>query len=393
MLGLGETPLKGLANNTVECVDFNVDRDFVDALLFCWLLSSLLHGIWSVFLRAKGQLSKSMRAVSLNHTSPAKARRRSFLMAFDLSVMVGIATFLLPKAQDYVKVLPICALLAAKSYIHLGAPRLVKKGLIATEFGLKLLLLRSINSIHFAGVSTCLAVCWTLWVVVCPSPTPCEACEITSDQDEPADAVFLGHPALLTDAWALWLLPYSLEERWITPRLALLLWPFHYVVGLYVCKYRRRLFGERSSFFCCDDVYYDQIRMQNWVAAHFGRHFVTNPREVKANIEAAARHAEEIGVRVLCLGALNKAESINGGGDGVAKALGPARRISLIHGNHLTAAAVVETVRQVFAGHDSVKLFLTGASSKVGWAVARALRDRHGYELLCHSTDAGALLD
>jgi len=123
---------------------------------------------------------------------------------------------------------------------------------------------------------------------------------------------------------------------------------------------------------------------------------------------------ERTGVRVLCLGALNKAESINGGGDGVVKALGPNRRISLIHGNHLTAAgrcwcglrtakkftnfrtskpatstAVVQTVHQVFAGHKRVKLFLTGASSKVGWAVARALRDRYGYELLCHSTDSG----
>jgi putative flavoprotein involved in K+ transport len=30
---------------------------------------------------------------------------------------------------------------------------------------------------------------------------------------------------------------------------------------------------------------------------------------------------------------------------------------------------------------------LTGASSKVGWAVARALRDRYNYTVLCHSTD------
>jgi hypothetical protein len=36
-----------------------------------------------------------------------------------------------------------------------------------------------------------------------------------------------------------------------------------------------------------------------------------------------------------------------------------------------------------------VKLFLTGASSKVGWAVAQALRDRHNYDILCHSTDPG----
>jgi cation diffusion facilitator CzcD-associated flavoprotein CzcO len=127
--------------------------------------------------------------------------------------------------------------------------------------------------------------------------------------------------------------------------------------------------------------------MQTWTAAHFGRHFVTNPRQVKQNIEAAARHAERTGVKVLCLGALNKAESINGGGIGVVQALGPSRSVSVIHGNHLTAAAVVETTYQAFG--NKAKVFLTGASSKVGWAVAQALRDRHGYQILCHSTDGG----
>jgi cation diffusion facilitator CzcD-associated flavoprotein CzcO len=73
---------------------------------------------------------------------------------------------------------------------------------------------------------------------------------------------------------------------------------------------------------------------------------------------------------------------------GVVKALGPNRRLSVIHGNHLTAAAVVQTISQCF-GDRKVKLFLTGASSKVGWAVAQALRDRHGYDVLCHSTDPG----
>lgn len=127
--------------------------------------------------------------------------------------------------------------------------------------------------------------------------------------------------------------------------------------------------------------------MQTWTASHFGRHFVTNPGQVKRNIEAAARYAEDAGVKVFCLGALNKAESINGGGVGVCKALGDNRQISIIHGNHLTASAVVETTVKCLG--DKARVFLTGASSKVGWAVAQALRDRHGYQVLCHSTDVG----
>ena len=189
------------------------------------------------------------------------------------------------------------------------------------------------------------------------------------------------------EQWALWLLPYSLRERWSPPFWTSLLWPFHYIVGIYVCKYRTRMFGDAASHFCCDDVCYGNTRMQNWVASHFGRHFITHKPQVRYNIEAAARHAENIGIKVLCLGALNKAESINGGGVSVAKCLGPNRRISIIHGNHLTAAAVVETIHQCF-GDKSEKFFLTGASSKVGWAVAQSLKKR-GHSVLCHSTDEG----
>ena len=91
---------------------------------------------------------------------------------------------------------------------------------------------------------------------------------------------------------------------------------------------------------------------------------------------------------LLCATFQHISQSINGGGWGVGRALGPNRRISIIHGNHLTAAAVVETIYRCF-GNRKTKLFLTGASSKVGWAVARALRDRYGYDVLCHSTDPG----
>ncbi|KAL7455796.1 hypothetical protein ACHAWC_008571, partial [Mediolabrus comicus] len=232
--------------------------------------------------------------------------------------------------------------------------------------------------------SCILTVLWSLWVVTNTHPTPCEV----EKQNEVVDAVFLGHPAELSDCWALWLRPYSLQERWKPPFWTWPLWPFHYIVGYYVCNYRQHIFGDQASFFCSDTVRYGPTLMQNWVGTHFGRHFVTHKRQVKENIEAAARHAEKIGVKVLCLGALNKAESINGGGLGVVKMLGPRRKLSVIHGNHLTAAAVVEQVHQVF-GDRKVKFFLTGASSKVGWAVAQALRDRYGYEILCHSTDPG----
>ena len=215
------------------------------------------------------------------------------------------------------------------------------------------------------------------------------------------DVVFLGHPGELSDLWAMWSLPYVLDKRWkMQPKiLAIILWPFHYLVGHYICNYRRRLFGDGYSFFKCDESLYRSdsnnknsfdensyndhdnyygirsidndtgtiIRMQTWTSPHFGRHFVTHPRSVQKNIESSARYADTIGVRILCLGALNKAERINGGGIGLVHALGSNRQVSIVHGNHLTAAAVVETTKQCFGdgknsttNGESTRVFLTG---------------------------------
>ena len=398
MIGLGEVPLKALSTTMMNdsCIDLlgssthNRQR-IISLSLYAWLLWSLLHGIAAMFLKSKS-LQRSMKTMQLRHTSLAINRRRSLVHMIDLAVMIGVATYIV-QPEDKLMILAICAFLNGKVFmksLQNEFPKLIWKSLMVLEFISKLAILRMVSESfaaddNFTIISSALSIIWAVWVVSSSVPTPCECLNLQSGV---ADVVFLGHPALLSDCWALWLLPYSLEERWQAPIWTVLLWPVHYLVGLYVCKYRAKLFGDGASFFCCDDNYYGQTRMQNWVASHFGRHFVTHPRHVKDNIEAAARHAEQIGVRVLCLGALNKAESINGGGLGIAKALGPKRRLSVIHGNHLTAAAVVETIHQCF-GDGKEKLFLTGASSKVGWAVAQALRDRYGYDILCHSTDPG----
>ncbi|KAL7536359.1 hypothetical protein ACHAXR_007115 [Thalassiosira sp. AJA248-18] len=402
MLGLGEVPLKALSTTTSiggVCSELHgfttLDRRrIISMTLYAWLLWSLLHGIWAMFLKSR-YLQQSMKVMQLRHTSSTVNRQRSVIRMLDLAVMIGIATYDVVPPESKWRMLLICALLTGKAFaqsMQIDYPKLVWKSLMVMEFVLKLAILRMATEVSADSdlVPFVLTIVWTAWVVSNPVSTPCEvkqSCQYNVQSDV-ADVVFLGHPALLADAWALWLLPYSLKERWRPPFWALPLWPFHYLIGWYVCNYRRKLFGDGASFFCCDDNYYGATRMQNWVMNHFARHFVTHPRQVKENIEAAARHAEQIGVKVLCLGALNKAESINSGGLGVVKALGPNRRLSVIHGNHLTAAAVVETIYQCF-GDRKVKFFLTGASSKVGWAVAQALRDRYGYDVLCHSTDRG----
>jgi len=397
MLGLGEVPLQLLSiSSTIDDSCVQNQQRLISLTLHAWLLSSLLHGIWAMFLKSR-HLKQSMRAMQLRHTSSKANRHRSLIHIFDLAAMIATATYLIPPESKW-KMFITCVFLTSKAFaqsMQMEYPKLIWKGLMVVEFVMKLTILRMVMAMISGDakmVSCILSILWLVWVVSNPIPTPCEVSRSYQCnnlvQNDVADVVFLGHPTLLSDAWALWLLPYSLKERWQPPFWALPLWPLHYLVGYYVCNYRRHLFGDGASYFCCDDNYYGQTRMQNWVASHFARHFVTHQSQVKENIEAAARHAQRTGVKVLCLGALNKAESINGGGLGIVKALGPNRRLSVIHGNHLTAAAVVETVHQCF-GDQKVKFFLTGASSKVGWAVAQALRYRYGYDVLCHSTDPG----
>ncbi len=392
IVGFGEVPLRILSLEVPSGM-FTMDRQRIGAMVpYAWLLWSLLHGIWAFFLRTRPP-AQDRRTSSIGYS---RARLRTVVHIVDLCLLIGSAAHVRPEFKW--SVFMLAGAVTWKSFFQAAGvtrPTLVWTSMLAIEFGGKALLVRSLakssNQFDTALVAAFLALIWGVWTVSNPLPTPCELASQTScsmgGEQQVADVVFLGHPAELSDCWALWLLPYSLKERWQRPWWSIPLWPVHYLVGLYVVNYRQRLFGDKASFFCCDDVVYGGTRMQTWTAAHFGRHFVTHARQVKENIEAAARHAEESGVKVLCLGALNKAESINSGGLGVVKALGPDRRLSVIHGNHLTAAAVVKTTYQCFG--KNAKVFLTGASSKVGWAVARALKERYGYEILCHSTDKG----
>ena len=393
VLGFDTVPFRALSYNLpgmllaapAMATTTTVNQSIADVALV-WLLGSLLHGIWAIFLKGTSPIHQQQRHAT------SRVRHRVVIHSVDMILLIATATYVTPACAS------LCWYLVAsvtmKSYLvadPVRRPRLIWRSLQVLEFFGKTLLARQIASLSLpdgrtAWIELHVSVVWALWVVFTPIPTPCEVPR-HSEPASVADVVFLGHPAELIDCWALWLLPYSLQERWKGPFWAIPLWPLHWLIGWYVCNYRRKIFGEHASFFCCDDTSYDGIRVQTWTAAHFGRHFVTHPQQVKQNIEAAARHANALGVKVLCLGALNKAESINGGGVGVVRALGGEASLSVIHGNHLTAAAVVETTVQCYGAKS--KVFLTGASSKVGWAVAQALRNKYGFAVLCHSTDEG----
>ncbi|CAN0267764.1 unnamed protein product [Scytosiphon promiscuus] len=91
------------------------------------------------------------------------------------------------------------------------------------------------------------------------------------------------------------------------------------------------------------------------------------------------------------LGALNKAEWINEGGEEVLKALQPLN-LRLVHGNTLTSAVVIENIKAAAisidfdSGNTSAPcVFLTGPTSKIGRVIALKLA-LGGYNVVCCTT-------
>nr|XP_043621342.1 very-long-chain aldehyde decarbonylase CER3-like [Erigeron canadensis] len=105
---------------------------------------------------------------------------------------------------------------------------------------------------------------------------------------------------------------------------------------------------------------------QTWVVPRFGfQYFLPFASEgINKQIEEAILRADKLGVKVISLAALNKNEALNGGGTLFVKKH-PNLKVRVVHGNTLTAAVILNEI------HEDVKeVFLTGATSKLGRAIA-----------------------
>ncbi|KAH1117192.1 hypothetical protein GLYMA_17G069100v4 [Glycine max] len=105
---------------------------------------------------------------------------------------------------------------------------------------------------------------------------------------------------------------------------------------------------------------------QTWVVPRCGfQYFLPFATEgINNQIEQAILRADKIGVKVISLAALNKNESLNGGGK-LFVDKHPNLRVRVVHGNTLTAAVILNEIPQ-----DVKEVFLTGATSKLGRAIA-----------------------
>jgi len=110
-----------------------------------------------------------------------------------------------------------------------------------------------------------------------------------------------------------------------------------------------------------------------WVVPRFGFQYFLPfaTRGINKQIELAILKADKLGVKVLSLAALNKNESLNGGGVLFVNKH-PNLRVRVVHGNTLTAAVILNEIPEHVK-----EVFLTAATSKLGRAIALYLCRRN----------------
>lgn len=179
------------------------------------------------------------------------------------------------------------------------------------------------------------------------------------------DFVFLAHVVDVTAALHVPFVLRSFSSQPFKTRLFLFpLWPLTFVVML--------LMWAKSKTFLISFYNLGGRLHQTWAVPRFGfQYFLPFAAEgINNHIEEAILRADRLGVKVISLAALNKNEALNGGGMLFVNKH-PNLRVRVVHGNTLTAAVILNEIPR-----EVKEVFLTGATSKLGRAIALYLSRR-----------------
>ncbi|XP_059636090.1 very-long-chain aldehyde decarbonylase CER3 [Cornus florida] len=204
--------------------------------------------------------------------------------------------------------------------------------------------------------------------------------KITSNSGENGrvpDFVFLAHVVDITSAMHVCFVFRSFASRPYATRIFLLpFWPVCFVVML--------VMWAKSKTFLVSFYNLRNRLHQTWSVPRFGfQYFLPFAREgINKHIEQAILRADRMGVKVISLAALNKNEALNGGGT-LFVMKHPNLKVRVVHGNTLTAAVILNDIPE-----DVKEVFLTGATSKLGRAIALYLcRRKVSVMMLTPSTE------
>ncbi|KAG1327517.1 hypothetical protein COCNU_01G014510 [Cocos nucifera] len=184
--------------------------------------------------------------------------------------------------------------------------------------------------------------------------------EISSGKSKQVpDFVFLAH---VVDVISSMHVPFVSQscgsEPFVTKLFMLPLWPLAFWVMLLMWAWSKTFL-----------VTFYNLRgrlHQTWAVPRYGfQYFLPSAKNgINHQIELAILRADKMGVKVLSLAALNKNEALNGGGT-LFVSKHPNLKVRVVHGNTLTAAVILNEIPK-----DVKEVFLTGATSKLGRAIA-----------------------
>ncbi|XP_020091196.1 protein ECERIFERUM 3-like [Ananas comosus] len=177
--------------------------------------------------------------------------------------------------------------------------------------------------------------------------------------DQVPDFVFLAHVLDLVSAMHVqFIFRWHSSMPFAVKPLLLVFWPVAIVIMLCMWAWSKTFLVS---------MYRLRGRLhQIWAVPRFGfQYFLPFAKDgINHHIELAILRADKMGVKVLSLAALNKNEALNGGGM-LFTSKHQDLRVRVVHGNTLTAAVILNEIPK-----DVQEVFLTGATSKLGRAIA-----------------------
>lgn len=134
----------------------------------------------------------------------------------------------------------------------------------------------------------------------------------------------------------------------------------------------------RRGYDVVDEFYFSGMKSQTVLLQNYGWHFLEwlglwgfIKRRILRTVLAMQKVSQVIG-----LGALVKNEKLTQGGEWIVEKLGDKLTSWLVHGDTLTAAAVLKKIDEVIRKyHFNSSVFMTGATSKIGRAIALKLAE------------------
>jgi len=230
----------------------------------------------------------------------------------------------------------------------------------------------SFHSLHHSRVHTnfCLFMPIYDWIGGTLDPRSWElffkAAEGNAVPQRAPDCVFLGHGMDFLSVFHLPFISRTFSSKPYKPEVWMYaLWPI--AVNLLLAV--RFMVGK---VFVSDKHRLGKLELQTWVtpACAIEFFFKGQWKRINSYIEDAIVTADKQGVKVFGLGALNKNEALNGGGALFVKN-NPHLKVRVVHGNTLTAAAVLQKIPE-----GTKSTFILGATSKLGRAISLYLAVR-----------------